>query len=298
MNDDLLTTFLAVVKAGSFSKAANNLYISPVSVMKRMNTLEVNLDFKIFERNSQGIKLTPAGQSLYESAQEINTLIVNSIQKARTIAQDDKVTITIATSLLRSCRPITDLWSQTRNSKFKIRIIPFEDDPASLHNITIRLGKDIDLIVGPTNEDYLMNNNFDFFNLGDCSCNIAVPQNNRLALKKKLDWTDLAGQTMLLLKKRMSPKIDELRNDIKLNHPQIKIVDTSHFYDMEIFNYCVENNYLMECPSIWENIHPSIISLPMNWDYTLNYGILSSSHSSKEVKEFISLAGELYLQEH
>lgn len=43
MYNPLLDTFLAVVECGSFTKAADRLYISPTAVMKQMNSLEEHL---------------------------------------------------------------------------------------------------------------------------------------------------------------------------------------------------------------------------------------------------------------
>ena len=60
-----LKTFLCVADCGSFSKASEKLYISPPSVMKQINVLEKHLELKLFDRTSQGIRLTPAGQVIY-----------------------------------------------------------------------------------------------------------------------------------------------------------------------------------------------------------------------------------------
>lgn len=51
MYNPLLDTFLAVADCGSFTKAAEKLFISPTAVMKQMNSLE---DRKcIFYRSEQ-----------------------------------------------------------------------------------------------------------------------------------------------------------------------------------------------------------------------------------------------------
>ena len=43
MYNPQLDTFICVVEAGSFSKAADKLYISPPAVIKQINSLENNL---------------------------------------------------------------------------------------------------------------------------------------------------------------------------------------------------------------------------------------------------------------
>ncbi|MFR2377759.1 MAG: LysR family transcriptional regulator [Clostridium sp.] len=40
MYEPMLDTFLAVADCGSFTKAAEQLFISPTTIMKQMNSLE------------------------------------------------------------------------------------------------------------------------------------------------------------------------------------------------------------------------------------------------------------------
>ena len=46
------------VEMGSFSKAAQKMYITPASVMKQINALEEHLHVKLVNRTHRGIKLT------------------------------------------------------------------------------------------------------------------------------------------------------------------------------------------------------------------------------------------------
>lgn len=48
MYNPQLDTFVAVAEQGSFSKAAEKLYITPTAVMKQINALESHLGFALF----------------------------------------------------------------------------------------------------------------------------------------------------------------------------------------------------------------------------------------------------------
>ncbi len=48
-----LETFIAVADLGSFSKAAEALYISSTAVIKQINLLEQELGLTLFERTPQ-----------------------------------------------------------------------------------------------------------------------------------------------------------------------------------------------------------------------------------------------------
>lgn len=53
MYNPQLDTFICVVEAGSFSKAAEELYISAPAVIKQINSLENSLNLQLFEKNTQ-----------------------------------------------------------------------------------------------------------------------------------------------------------------------------------------------------------------------------------------------------
>ena len=59
---------MCVVEAGSFSKAAEQLYISAPAVIKQINSLEASLGMKLFDRTHRGLVVTEAGQSIYNDA--------------------------------------------------------------------------------------------------------------------------------------------------------------------------------------------------------------------------------------
>lgn len=40
---------------------------------------------------------------------------------------------------------------------------------------------------------------------------------------------------------------------------------------------------------LWADIHPSLITLPVNWEYKIPYGILYPKNPTPELKEFIAI---------
>jgi len=98
--------------------------------------------------------------------------------------------------------------------------------------------------------------------LDQISCRIAVPRKHRLAKKKTLCWPDLDGETFMIIRSRDAPVLNQMRDDIPDNHPQIKIAGVSNFYDASIFNECERMNYLMETLDIWADVHPSLVTPP------------------------------------
>ena len=110
MYNHLLDTFIAVADCGSFTKAAEKLYISPTAVMKQMNTLENHLELQLLERTPSGIHLTAAGAIIYKDAKFIIDYSQKSIISAKTTLYAKSTTFCVGTSLLNPAKPFMDLW--------------------------------------------------------------------------------------------------------------------------------------------------------------------------------------------
>jgi DNA-binding transcriptional LysR family regulator len=60
--------FVAVVQAGSLSTAAERMGVPLPTLSRRIRELETELNVRLFERHSQGVKVTEVGTRLYEHA--------------------------------------------------------------------------------------------------------------------------------------------------------------------------------------------------------------------------------------
>lgn len=285
-----LITFITVADQGSFLKAARELYTTPASVMNQMNKLEKLIGAKLIERTNQGTHLTAAGRSIYQDAKQMIEFADAAVKRARQLAASEQNVIRIGTSIMRPCKRLIELWSEIDDGSqpFQLRIVPFDDDPAGLDTVLSALGKQIDCFVGPC-DSIEWRKQHSILPLGKLPCRVAVPRKHRLAKKKSLSWSDLEGETFMLIKRGDSSVLNQMRDDILERHPQIRIVDAPYFYDTSVFNECEQMNYLMETLDIWADIHPSLVTLPMEWDYEIPYGIVYAKKPSGTVKEYIGI---------
>lgn len=107
-----LDTFICVADAGSFSKAAEGLYISSTAVMKQINQLEKSLDVQLFIRTPRGLKLTDAGKSYYQDAKYMIRYAREARTRAQNAMKDNDNIIRIGTSLMTPHQFLIDLWPQ------------------------------------------------------------------------------------------------------------------------------------------------------------------------------------------
>ena len=285
-----LLTFITVADKGSFLKAAEELYTTPASVMNQINKLEGNVGVKLVERTNQGTRLTTAGRSFYQDAKQLISFADAAIKKAQQLAASEQKVIRIGTSILRPCKRLIELWNtiDDGNLPYQINIVPFDDEPKSFNAVLSSLGNNIDCFIGPC-DSIEWRTNYNILLLDKIACRIAVPRKHRLAKKDRLTWADLDGENLMIIKRGDSPVLNDMRDDILKNHTGIKIVDAPNFYDTSIFNECERMNYIMETLDIWSDIHPSLVTLPVEWDYEMPYGIVYAKNPSKSVTEFIDV---------
>jgi DNA-binding transcriptional LysR family regulator len=71
MDISALQAFLAVAESGSFSRAAERIYLTQPAISKRIAALEKEIGARLFDRIGRGIHLTPAGEALLSRARNV-----------------------------------------------------------------------------------------------------------------------------------------------------------------------------------------------------------------------------------
>lgn len=291
MYNPQLETFLRVADAGSFNRAAEELYITPTAVIKQMNLLEASLGVKLFERTHRGLILTKAGKSLYQDAKYVIQYCKDSVTRAKNAMQEDTSVIRIGTSPMTPAQLLMQLWPkiQINCPDIKFQIIPFENTPENAREILANLGRNIDVVAGIFDETMLNLRSCAGLQLSREPLCCAVSVHHRLAAKNRLRVEDLYGENLLLMRRDWSHYVDRLRDDIWQNHSQIHIVDFE-FYNMNIFNRCENSSDVLLAIPGWANVHPLLKVIPVEWEHSIPYGLLHSPKPSETVKRFLEAA--------
>ncbi|MBE5040642.1 LysR family transcriptional regulator [Ructibacterium gallinarum] len=294
MYNPMLNTLVAVADFGSFTKAAEHLYISPTAVMKQMNVLENHLNLKLTKRTPAGVSLTPAGKVIYQSAKYMIDYSQKSIDTAHAAAHTYDTTFCVGTSLLNPAKPFMDLWYRVNQSfpDYKLHLVPFEDNHEGILSEIEKLGEKFDFLIGVCDSKAWLSL-CQFLPLGRYKKMIAVSREHHLVSKKCIDIEDLYGETLMMVSRGDSGVNDFIRNDLEKNHPQIHIEDTPQFYDLSVFNRCAETGNVLLTIECWQDVHPGLISIPVNWDYSIPYGLLYSLDAPEDVLRFVKAAEKL-----
>ena len=101
-----LCCFLEVANVLSFTTAARNLYMSQQAVTRQIAALEEELGFKLFNRSTRSVALTPAGQVLRDDFAVIQRQLDASIKKAKDVAGVKQSSVTVGFLSLLSQRSV------------------------------------------------------------------------------------------------------------------------------------------------------------------------------------------------
>lgn len=286
-----LETFLRVADAGSFNKAAEACFITPTAVIKQINLLEASLGVRLFDRSHRGLSLTPAGRSLYQDAKYIIRYCRDAVTRAKNAMQEGADIIRIGSSPMTPAQLLMDLWArvQTLLPDIKFQIVPFENTPENAREILANLGQRIDVIGGIFDETMLKLRGCSGLVLSRGTFGCAVSVHHRLAAKSLLRIEDLYGENLLLMRRGWSHHVDRLRDDLWQHHPDIHIVDFD-FYGMDVFNRCESSNDILLAIDGWANVHPLLKVIPVEWDYSIPYGILHAKSPTPAVTRFLAAA--------
>lgn len=171
-------------------------------------------------------------------------------------------------------------------SNVKFQIVPFENTPENAREILANLGQTIDVVAGIFDETMLRLRRCAGLEISREPICCAVSIHHKLAQKDRLTVRDLYGEELMLMRRDWSHYVDLLRDDLWKNHPQIRIVDFD-FYDVSVFNQCENSNRVLMAIENWRYVHPLLKILPVDWDYSIPFGLLHSPEPSPTVERFL-----------
>lgn len=56
---------------------------------------------------------------------------------------------------------------------------------------------------------------------------------------------------------------------------------------MDVLHKCETSGCMMITAEIWKDIHPSLVTVPVEWEYSVPYGLFYSKHPTEAVERFV-----------
>ena len=289
MYNHQLDAFVKTAELGSFNKAAEAMSISSTAIIQQVNLLEANCGFSLFTRSHRGAKLTTAGASLFEDAKAIIRLSEDALGKARQLADSAETTVRVGTALLFKCRMIPELWAKISemHPELKIELVSIKEKLGGEASIAeVGLKYDIKEGIFCTISQKGRCGLLELMRTPICC---AVSKNHRLAHARSLTLDDLNGEYLVMPITNVSQELDDFRAAVKRRYPTVQITD-SNYYGVDTFTMCELNPYVLITQPVYADIHTNLVSIPLETDYTLPYGLIYSLTPSPAVKKFIQAA--------
>ena len=226
---------------------------------------------------------------IYRDAKFLFDYSRRSIENARQAMNVCDTTFCVGTSLLNPAKPFMDLWYRVNKefANYKLHLVPFEDDHEGILSEIAQLGEKFDFLLGVC-DSKLWLDKCNMLPLGRYRKMCAVSREHPLAQKKQLEISDLYGETLMMVKQGDSEVNDRIREDLTHNHPAIQIEDTPHFYDISVFNRCAETGNVLLILECWKDVHPALVTIPVNWNYSSPYGLLYALEPPEDVAKFVN----------
>jgi DNA-binding transcriptional LysR family regulator len=284
-----LDTFMAVANAGSFSKAAAELYITPSAVIQQINTLESNIQVTLFVRSRRGLTLTPAGQYLYSQVpgmKEANRLLQQELLRIQAQGQNQ-----IRVGVPRFWKNVLfhELWRDYVNTHPQVQTrITFADMSNQDEKFAESVYTSVDLMEH-MKDDSPWQENMSFFLCAMVPIAFLVPEGHPLAEKNWLTAQDLSGETLILARTGREALQEQLRT--KAIEYGMKVEETEGF-SYALLDSSLIHGTLLVVPAFYENVHPAMKTILCDWDISVPYGFFYQKEPKKEVRDFLQYIEE------
>jgi DNA-binding transcriptional LysR family regulator len=101
-----IAVFLAVVRDGSFGRAAGSLLVSQPAVSERVARLERETGALLFQRSSRGAVLTPAGEAFLPYARRTVDLLDDAVTTVRALDEAPRLRVAVHTTFAHRVVPL------------------------------------------------------------------------------------------------------------------------------------------------------------------------------------------------
>ncbi len=132
MNEKHMQYVLTVLKEGSFTNAAKKLYVSQPSLSQIIKTAESNLGAPIFDRSTDPITLTPAGQLYVEAARQVTTISTNLRKQVEELSKEEFGTIRLGISVQRGMELLPELYPRFKKRFLHVGLELHEQGSATM----------------------------------------------------------------------------------------------------------------------------------------------------------------------
>lgn len=188
-----LEYFLEVTRMGSFTKAADNLYMTQPAISRIIKSLEVELGVELFIRSRKQLILTDAGKILLRRAEAVHEelgLLRTDLERLTTF-QKGHLRIGLPSIVQSSffSELIADFHQEYPEVTFQLE----EDGSKGIEEMVLAGKLDFGVVVLPNTHNY-----FDYYSFDQEQLMLVVPSHHGLAKQQEAKLENLSEEAFIL----------------------------------------------------------------------------------------------------
>ena len=208
-----LRAFSALARTGSFTLAAESLYITQSALSGLIKELEQTLGVRVVDRSTRRVHLTPIGEELHPQLEAVLNDLDSVLHRVNNQRVLNTGTVRVASTQLLASTLMPDLIAayQREHPAIQVKLV---DTPTDAVMARVFAG-DVELGIGPEREP---NSDIKSTPLFHGPFMAVCPTDHPLAKKRRLSWADLMNYPIIALQGQFAERLaQELREkDVKM----------------------------------------------------------------------------------
>ncbi|MBS0609645.1 MAG: LysR family transcriptional regulator [Proteobacteria bacterium] len=189
-----LSAFVAVAETGSFTLAAERLFITQSALSGLIKELESSLGLRLFDRSTRRLRLSDTGRELYPQIEKILHDLDGVVSEVGNLKALQRGKVRVAVPQLLACTLLPELMAEFRaqHPGVQLRLVD-----CAVESVMARVfSGEVDMGLGPERE---ANSDIDAEQLFNLPFMAVMPPGHALAARCELQWPDLSGQSLITL---------------------------------------------------------------------------------------------------
>lgn len=294
MNTAQLICFLTISETLNFAKAAQQLNISQPAVTRQIQSLEEELNVKLFRRTTRNVELTHSGIMFINDAKNILDIMERAKKRTENSFEDTRTPFIIGCHVHNELLQFSEILKKMKKSYPHIyphfKVIPFQ------HLFQYLSEGSVDLIT--SFEETALQKNIQYKEVAKINLAAILPKSNPLSVKQELVAEDLNQDKLILIEPRKCASSLAKAQEKILKGRFITDIYLSDSIDSSItlayagFGIAVVPDIV---PDIFLKKGPDFIYLPIKDIEKLSYGVYyRQKYRCPEIRDFIQYSKKFF----
>lgn len=197
-----LRAFIAVARTGSFTLAAESLFVTQSALSGLIKELEQSLGVRLFDRSTRRIQLSEIGRSIYPHIDKILADLDGVLDEVANLKALKKGVVRVAAPQLMACTLMPEVIAAYRGEQPDVAIRLID---CAVESVTSRVfSGEVDFGVGPERDP---NSDINATLLFELPFHAVFPRGHALAALQTVRWADLVNHPLITLQGRFTERL-------------------------------------------------------------------------------------------